>query len=92
MGFFDAVGDFMKSQEKNILQSKYGIKRPYDAVNAVDRILRSGRDDDEKASLVRPVIAWLRKAALSGDYQAESALDDIRSSHRSFMEYNEIDI
>lgn len=92
MGFLDSVGDWMKSQEKSLLQSKYGIRRPGDAVNVVDRIIRSGRDDDEKASLVRPIIAWLRKTALAGDDNAEYALDDIRRDHRSFMEYNDIDI
>ena len=36
MGFFDDVGNFMKSKESEILRTKYGVRTPGDAVGALD--------------------------------------------------------
>ena len=91
MGFFDDVGNFMKSKENEILRTKYGVRTPGDAVGAADKIMYGGGSDSSKAQNMRPLVAWLVRLAESGNDEAEDALRSIRRTHRSFLEENDID-
>lgn len=84
MGFFS---DMFDSFQKQGLEMKYGIKRPGDALHVVQRIMDSYRDDEDKASNVRPIIAWLNKLDFSGRSDATEVLRQIRNQYGDELRY-----
>lgn len=92
MGFFDDIGNFMKSAESDILRNKYRVRTPSDAVSAADRIIYGRESESVKASNLRPLVAWLNRLAGQGDSEAEDALRDIQRVHRDFLNEHDIDI
>ena len=92
MGFFDDIGNFMKSAENEILRSKYGVRSPEDAVLSADRIIYGRESDSAKTAKLRPLIAWLNKLAASGNDEAQDALRNINSTHHSFLMENDIEV
>lgn len=93
MGFFD---NLFKSMA-NASMSRFGIKRPRDALRVLDNIIKSGRDDMEKVKYAKPILMWLKRLSLSADSmsrEANDVLDKIRESERfsEFLDEHNINI
>ena len=92
MGFLDSIF----SSIQNFGLEQYGIKRPSDAVDFMNRLIRSRRDDEDKAKYAKFVITWLNRLSLSNEgsmsSEADRALDRLRNSYEinSFCERNSI--
>ena len=78
MGFFDR----MLRSVNNFALEQFGIKRPKDAINFMERLIDSRRDDEDKVKYAKFVTAWLNKLSLSGSSEADYVLDYLRNSYK----------
>ena len=86
MGFFK---DMFKSIAK---MGPFGLERPRDALRALESIIHSNRDDDEKVKHAKPILMWLKRVSLTGDREANEVLKQVRDRYRNFLDNNYINV
>ena len=64
MGLLNSIfGSVAGAAEKRMLEY-YGIRRPYDTVEVVGRILRTDMDYSEQQRHLRNIIGWLKRLSI----------------------------
>ena len=74
MGLLSSI---LGSAEERMLDY-YGIRRPYDAIEVVGRILRNDMDYSDQQKHLRNIIGWLKRLSISNKNGADQAADALK--------------
>ena len=90
MGFLASMLD---RAQKNILEAKYGIRRPRDAERVLENIVGNrNRSNEEKVHFARPILLWLSRLSMQSNREAERVLEHFRFLHKGFLKDNNIQV